>query len=67
MTGDIFPTRRNLHLLLEPPSPPRPTRLEVRIAAADGHSPIGRSRSFRITEDSLRQLIDHALRLEARR
>ena len=55
------------HLRLIPAPPPsRPRRLEIRIVAADGRSPIGRSRAFRITEDNLRQLIDHAFRMDAR-
>jgi hypothetical protein len=64
MTGAPFPQRpRRLCLV---PRQPRPRILEVRIAAANGRAPIGRSRAFRITEDNLRQLIDHAFRMEAR-
>jgi hypothetical protein len=56
------------HLRLVPPaSPPRPRRLEVRIAAANGRSPIGRTRLFRFSERNLQELIDTAMRLEARR
>ncbi|PNE10149.1 MAG: hypothetical protein CR217_15990 [Beijerinckiaceae bacterium] len=59
----LSPQRTLLRLV---PRQPQPRRLEVRIAVADGRSLIGRSRAFRITEDNLRQLIDHAFRMEAR-
>lgn len=52
------------HLRLVPPSP---RRLEVRISVADGRAAFGRSRPFRITENDLRELVDVAQRLEARR
>jgi hypothetical protein len=66
MTGAPF--RRRPHLrLVPPPSPPRPRRLEVRIAAADGRSPVGRTRAFRLSENNLAQLIDIAEWLESRR
>ena len=65
MTGAPFPRHSHVRLIPAPPSPPRPRRLEVRIAASDGRSPIGRSRAFRITEDNLCQLVDHAFRMEA--
>jgi hypothetical protein len=65
MTGvSPFPHRPHLRLV-EKPSWQR--HLSVRIAASDGRSPIGRSKAFRITEYNIHQLIDHALRLEARR
>ena len=52
--------------LVPPPLTPRPRRLEVRIDASDGRSPIGRSRIFRLHERDLDQLINAATRLEAR-
>jgi hypothetical protein len=56
------------HLRLVPPtSPPRPRRLEVRISVADGRAPFGRTRLFRLSDRNLQELIDTALRLEARR
>jgi hypothetical protein len=56
-----FPARpRRRHVL-----PPR--RLEVRITAADGRSPIGRTRPIRLTEDGLDELIVCAERLERAR
>ena len=61
MTGAPFPP----HLRLVPPA--RPRRLEVRIAAADGRSPIGRTRVLRLTERDFERLIEAAIRLEARR
>jgi hypothetical protein len=53
--------------LLPPPSPPRPRRIDVRISAADGRAPIGRTRLFRLSERNLQELIDTAMRMEARR
>jgi hypothetical protein len=53
--------------LVRSPSPPRPRRLEVRIAVADARAPIGRTRLFRLSERNLQELIDTAMRLEARR
>ena len=47
--------------------PPRPRRLDCRIAASDGRAPIGRSRIFRLTESGLDVLIACAERLEPRR
>jgi hypothetical protein len=44
---------------------PPPRRLEVRITAADGRSPIGRSRPFRLSDHALDALIMHAGKLEA--
>jgi hypothetical protein len=52
--------------LVEPPSPPRPRRLEVRIAADDGRAPYGRTRPFRLSDSDLERLIQTAERLEAR-
>jgi hypothetical protein len=63
MTG--APSPPHLHLV-PPPSPPRPRRLEVRIAAADGRAPYGRSRVFRLAHDELDELIAVALRMERR-
>jgi len=62
-----FGVRRDHLRLVPPPLTPRPRRLEVRIAASDGGAPFGRSRIFRLHERDLDQLIDVALRLEARR
>jgi hypothetical protein len=44
--------------------PARPRRLDVRITAADGRAPIGRSRAFRLAGPDLDELIDVALRME---
>ena len=44
MTG-----QRHLRLV-EPTAPPRPRRIDVRISAADGRAPIGRTRVLRLTE-----------------
>ena len=49
------------------PRQPQPRRLEVQISVADGRAPFGRFRPFRITENDLRELVDVAQRLEARR
>jgi hypothetical protein len=46
------------------PPPPRPRPLEVRITAADGRMPIGRTRPLRLTEPGLARLIEAAERLE---
>ncbi|MDQ6868812.1 MAG: hypothetical protein M3178_10565 [Pseudomonadota bacterium] len=46
--------------------PPRPRRIEVRIAVLDGRAPYGRSRPFRLTPRDLDELISHAERLERR-
>ncbi|PNE11329.1 MAG: hypothetical protein CR217_09315 [Beijerinckiaceae bacterium] len=53
--------------VVAPTPPPRPRRLEVRISAADGRAPYGRSRPFRLTHDDLDELIAVALRIEGRR
>jgi hypothetical protein len=46
---------------------PAPRRhLAVQITAFDGHSPIGRTRPFRLSDRDFERLIDHALQLEAR-
>ena len=63
-----FGVRRD-HLRLVPPAPPpRPRRLEIRIsvAAADGRTPVGRTRPLRLRESDLQELIDHAARMEQR-
>lgn len=60
--------RRPAHLRLVPPAPPpRPRRLDVRIAASDGREPIGRTRPLKLTESDLAWLLDAAQRLEARK
>jgi hypothetical protein len=61
MTG--FPHLR----LVPPPSPPRPRRIEVRISFADGRTPVGRTKIFRLYPSDFEQLVDVALRLESRR
>jgi hypothetical protein len=48
-------------------SGPWPRRIEVRISATDGRSPIGRTRPLRLTERDFERLIEAAERLEARR
>ena len=53
--------------VVPPPAPPRPRRIDVRIAASDGRSPIGRTRALRLSRDDLDALIDVALRMEGRR
>jgi hypothetical protein len=55
------------HMRLVEPPPPRLRRLSVRIALADGRSPIGLTRIFRLTDHDFEQLVDAAARLEARR
>ncbi len=62
MTASLFPPHSRLRLVEKP----RTRRLEVRIATADGRSPFGMSRAFRITEDDLCELVDVVTRLEAR-
>src|SRR6476620_7676268 len=58
----IFLTRRfgvrppRLHLVPREP-PPRPRLIDVRISVADGRSPYGRSRVFRLTHDDVDELI----------
>ena len=51
--------------LVPPPSPPRP-RLDVRITAAAGRAPYGRTRAFRLSHDALADLIAVAMRMERR-
>lgn len=63
---NVVPFSQGLRLV-RPPSPPRPRRLEVRISVADGRAPFGRTRLFRLSDRNLQELIDTALRLEARR
>jgi hypothetical protein len=65
MTGAPFPQRPRLCLVPRAPQP-RPRRLGVRIAAADGRSPVGRSRVFRLAHDELDELIAVAMRMERR-
>ncbi len=52
--------------LVAPVPPPRPRRIEVRISAADGRSPLGRTRALRLTDRDVEQLVYFALRLESR-
>jgi hypothetical protein len=59
-----FPLRRDhLRLVPRPPPPPRQRRIEVRISAMDGRSPIGRTRVLRLTERDFERLIEAATRL----
>jgi hypothetical protein len=58
-----FPPECRLRLVERQPLP----RLSVRIAAADGRMPFGRSRNFRLREQDLAELLAVAARLEARR
>ena len=44
--------------------PPEPRRLAVRITAAAGRGPFGRTRPFRLDEHALEELLRHAERLE---
>lgn len=44
----------------------RPRRIDVRIAAAAGLTPVGRSRAFRLSHDDLDELIAAAMRMERR-
>jgi hypothetical protein len=57
LQAEILPFARAV-----PPS--RPRRIDVRIAAADGRAPIGRSRIFRVTAVALDLLLQLATRLE---
>lgn len=61
----VSPCPQHPYLRLVPRSP-RPRRIDVRISAADGRAPYGRSRVFRLAESDLDQLINAATRLEAR-
>jgi hypothetical protein len=61
MTGAPFSRRPNLRLV----PPPRPRHIDVRISAAYGRSPIGRSRLLKLRESALAALIAEAERLEA--
>jgi hypothetical protein len=64
MTAPLFPPRPRLRLV-EKPSWQR--HLSVRISAADGRSPLGRSRPFGLSDSDLERLIATAERLEASR
>ena len=46
--------------------PPEPRRLAVRITAAAGRGPFGRTRPFRLDHEALVQLLEYAERLENR-
>jgi hypothetical protein len=48
------------------PREPLPRRIDVRISAADGRAPTGRSRAFRLSDHGLDELLAHAERLERR-
>jgi hypothetical protein len=55
------------HLRLVEPPPPQPRRrYETRIVVSSARMPIGRSRTFRLTESDVEFLIDAAMRLERR-
>jgi hypothetical protein len=63
------PPRPNTQIKFQNPavvSSPRPRRIDVRISAADGRSPIGRTRPLKLIEPDIERLVDFALRLEAR-
>jgi hypothetical protein len=45
----------------------RPQRIDVRISAADGRAPFGRSKLFHLHERDLAELVAVAERMEARR
>jgi hypothetical protein len=64
MTAPLFSPHPRLLLVEKPPLAPR---LEVRIHVLDGRSAFGRSRVFRLAHDELDELIDVAMRMEARR
>jgi hypothetical protein len=57
---------RPRHLRLVPPEP-HPRRLSVTINVLDRRAPYGRSRVFRLVENDIGELIEHASRLEVRR
>jgi hypothetical protein len=48
------------------PRSPRPRRIDMRISAADGRAPFGRSRLVRLSERDFARLIEAAGKLEAR-
>jgi hypothetical protein len=55
------------HLRLVEPAPPQARRrYETRIVVSAARLPIGRSRTFRLTESDVELLIDAAMRLERR-
>jgi len=61
-----LPPQRPRLYVVPPAPPPRPRRIEVRFHVLDGRSAYGRSRAFHLLRADLDELIDHALRLEAR-
>ena len=65
--AQAFSHRRAPHIrIVAPAPPPRPRRLDVRIAASDGREPIGRTRPIRLSDRDVDELVDFALRLEGR-
>jgi hypothetical protein len=52
--------------LVEPPPPQARRRYETRIVVSSARMPFGRSRTFRLAESDLEQLINVATRLERR-
>jgi hypothetical protein len=48
------------------PRSQRPRRIDVRISAVDGRAPVGRTKIFRLDRHDFEQLVDVAVRLEAR-
>jgi hypothetical protein len=53
--------------LVPPPSPPRPRRLDVRIAVSAARLPILRTRIFHLAENDIDELIAVVMRMERRR
>ncbi len=64
MTGAPIPPRPHLHLVPREPQPRR--RYETRIVVSSARMPIGRTRTFRLTERDVELLIDAAVRMERR-
>jgi hypothetical protein len=61
------PPQTNQAKVLRLVRPMRVLRVDVHISVRDGPTPIGRTRPLKLRHDDLDELIDHALRLEARR
>lgn len=60
---------RHPHLrlcLVEPPPPQARRRFQTRISVATPHMPVGRSRTFRLTESDIKELVVAASLMEAR-
>jgi hypothetical protein len=61
MTGATSP-RPYLRLVQREPQPRR--RYETRIVVSSARMPIGRSRTFRLTESDVERLLEAAMRME---